>query len=70
MELLPEAVGEDMVLHGLNSLPEVRAGSSESVGEQLQAGGQEEDWLPGSGDRHPRAAWKDYAMSFKIRTAF
>lgn len=44
MEFLPETVGEDMVLHGLDSLPEVRAGSGGAVGDSsMQAAGQQED---------------------------
>lgn len=59
MEFLPEAVVEDMVLHGLGSLPEVRGGSGGSVGENsMQAGGQQEDWLLGSRDSHPQSALK------------
>lgn len=59
MEFVPEPVGEDMVLHGSDSLPEGRAGSSGSVGESsMQAGGQQEDWLPGSRDSHPQSALK------------
>lgn len=59
MEFLPETVGEDVVLHGLDSLSEVRAGSSGSVGESsMQAGGQQGDWLPGSGDSHSQSALK------------
>lgn len=58
-EFLPEAVIEDVMLHGLGSLPEVRAGSGGSVGENsMQAGGRQEDWLLGSRDSHPQSALK------------
>ncbi|XP_025947653.1 peripheral-type benzodiazepine receptor-associated protein 1-like [Apteryx rowi] len=46
IELLPEAMGEDLVLHCPDSPPEGKPGSRGPVGEgSIQRVGQQEDWL-------------------------
>lgn len=72
MEFLPETVGEDVVLHGLDSPPEVRTGSDRSVGERSTwAARGLAAWQEGQPPpERPKGPAETTQCQFRIRTAF
>ncbi|KAK4805587.1 hypothetical protein QYF61_016437 [Mycteria americana] len=74
MEVLLEAVGQDLVPHCLDSLPQGRTGSGRSVAEVgVQTVGQQEDCLPGSThsrlleqNTHLQSALKDLERRYSV----